>query len=220
MFGSAFTAVVFAALAPSALATIFTTSPVASTSWPAGQQATISWQDDGISPSLQSFGPSKVSIYVGNAIQQTLLQPITPSVDVSTTSSIVFTPDASIGPNGADYFIRFESLSLKDATNPQYPALAFSAKFALSGMSGTFNSTVQAEIAGSSTAPLATPSATAATSSVAKTSAVSSTSKASASATSTAKSASASSGASQQIASTGLAAIAGVAAAVFGFTLW
>lgn len=31
---------------------------------------------------------------------QTELQQIVPSVDVSTTSSISFTPDASVGPNG------------------------------------------------------------------------------------------------------------------------
>ncbi|TFK53051.1 hypothetical protein OE88DRAFT_1656856 [Heliocybe sulcata] len=218
MFGSAFTAVVFAALASSASATVFTTSPVASTSWAAGQQATVSWQDDGSKPSLQDFGASKVSIYVGNAQQQTMLQSIATNVDVSTTSSIVFTPDASIGPNGGDYFIRFESLNLKDATSPQYPALAFSAKFALSSMSGTFNSTVQAQIAGASTAPLAGPTGSVSSSAAKTSAAATSASKSStASASSTAKAASASSGASQQIASTGMVAVAGVAAL---YALW
>jgi hypothetical protein len=32
--------------------------------------------------------------------RQTLLQTITPSVDVSSTQAVVFTPDPSIGPNG------------------------------------------------------------------------------------------------------------------------
>ncbi|GJE86328.1 hypothetical protein PsYK624_024080 [Phanerochaete sordida] len=136
---------------PSALATISITQPIASTSWTAGQQQTIQWMDDGKTPSLQQFGASKVSIYAGNVNQQTELQQIVPSVDVSTTGSIAFTPDATIGPNGDVYFIRFESLGLKDATNPQFPAEAFSAKFTLTGMSGTFNSTVQQEVdAGSS----------------------------------------------------------------------
>jgi len=46
------------------------TSPVASSTFAAGKQATISWQDDGSAPSLKDFGPAKVSIYVGNAQQQ------------------------------------------------------------------------------------------------------------------------------------------------------
>jgi hypothetical protein len=143
------------ALAAQAMATVYTTSPVGSTTWTAGQQVQISWQDDGSAPSLEQFGDAKVSIYVGNAQQQTLLQSISESVNVATTNSIQFTPDASIGPNGAQYFIRFESLAFKDLNQPQFPALAFSSKFTLSGMSGQFNSSVQAQIDGQSTAPIA-----------------------------------------------------------------
>jgi len=143
-----------------AFATVFTTSPVASSTFTGGQEATISWQDDGSAPSLKDFGPARVSIYVGNAQQQTSLQTIVPSVDVSTTSSIKFTPDASIGPNSAQYFIRFESLSLKDAAAPQFPALAFSAKFTMAGMTGVFTADAQAQIDGQTTAPLGGQSAT------------------------------------------------------------
>ncbi|KAI0080399.1 hypothetical protein K474DRAFT_1672632 [Panus rudis PR-1116 ss-1] len=158
MFASAILAL--AALAHTASATVFITSPVASTNWAAGQQQTLSWQDDGASPSLKDFGPAKVSLAVGNAIQQTPVQVIAEGVDVSTTASIVFTPDANAGANGNMYFIRVESISLKDPKTPQYPALSFSAKFTMSGMTGTFNSTVQAQIDGASTAPIggATPS--------------------------------------------------------------
>ncbi|KAG6889945.1 hypothetical protein C0995_013472 [Termitomyces sp. Mi166 len=143
------------ALSASALGKVFITSPTASTTFVGGQQATISWQDDGMAPSLKDFGPAKVSIYAGNAQQQTSLQLIVPSVDVSTTQSIQFTPDPSIGPNGNQYFIRVESLSLKDSAAPQYPALAFSAKFTMSGMTGTFSQAVIDQINGQSTAPLA-----------------------------------------------------------------
>ncbi|KAF9467678.1 hypothetical protein BDZ94DRAFT_1248750 [Collybia nuda] len=149
------TSLVLLALASSAFATVFTTSPVASSVFSGGKQATISWQDDGKAPTLKDFGPAKVSIYVGNAQQQTLLQTIVPSVDVSTTQSIQFTPDATIGPNSAEYFIRFESISLKDANAPQFPALAFSAKFTMDSMTGTFSPAVLAQISGQSTAPLA-----------------------------------------------------------------
>ncbi|CAL1709683.1 unnamed protein product [Somion occarium] len=157
------TLVAFVALASSAQAVIYTTSPVASTSWVAGQEQTISWQDDNTSPNLEAFGPAKVTLGVGNAITQTQLQLIVDNVDVSTTKSIVFTPDPSVGENGdgAVYFIRFESLSLKDATQPQFPALGFSAKFALTGMTGTFNTTVKQQILGASTAPLGPTSASA-----------------------------------------------------------
>lgn len=146
---------VLLALSASAFATVYTTSPTASSTFTGGQQATISWQDDGKTPALKDFGPAKVSIYAGNAQQQTLLQTIIASVDVSTTQSIQFTPDSSIGPNSGEYFIRFESISLKDATAPQYPALAFSSKFTMSGMTGTFSQAVLGQIQGQSTAPLA-----------------------------------------------------------------
>ena len=53
------------------------TSPVASTTFTAGQQATISWQESGSGPTLKEFGVAKVSIYVGNAQQQVLLSNFT-----------------------------------------------------------------------------------------------------------------------------------------------
>jgi len=151
MFASSLVAL---ALSASALADIYVTSPVSTSNFVGGQPCTVSWQEDNTAPLLSAFGASTVAIYAGNSQQQTLLQTITPSVDVSTTQALVFTPDPSIGPDADEYFIRFQSLALMDATNSAYPALAFSAKFTMSGMSGTFNSTVQAQIDGQSTAPI------------------------------------------------------------------
>jgi hypothetical protein len=153
------------AVASAAFATVFVTAPIASTSYAAGKSAVVQWQESGSAPSLADFGPSMISIYVGNAQQQTRLQTLNSSTDVSKVSSINFTPDATIGPNGSEYFIRFESISLKDATQPQFPALAFSAKFALTGMTGVFSADVVAQIQGQSTAPLGPPSVAPATSS-------------------------------------------------------
>jgi cell division septation protein DedD len=150
-FTTAFIALSYSA---SAFATVYVTSPTASSTFVGGKNSTISWQDDGTSPSLAQFGAASVSIYAGNSQQQTLLQTITPSVNVGTVNAIIFVPDPTIGPNADQYFIRFQSLALKDATNPQYPALAFSAKFTMSGMTGTFSPTVQAQIDGQSTAPI------------------------------------------------------------------
>jgi hypothetical protein len=141
-------------LTASALCNVFVTEPVASTTWNGGSKQTVTWQDNGNTPTLASFGPAIISIYVGNAQQQTSLQTISPNTDVSKASSVDFTIDATIGPNANEYFIRFESLGLKDATNPQYPALAFSAKFTLASMTGNFNATVQSQINGQSTAPI------------------------------------------------------------------
>ncbi|KIK82631.1 hypothetical protein PAXRUDRAFT_153602 [Paxillus rubicundulus Ve08.2h10] len=151
MFGSV---LVSLALAASALANLYVTSPIATTTFTAGQQATISWQDNGQSPTLLQFGNATFAIYVGNAIQQTPLQTIVTNVNVSTTSSIVFTPDGTIGPNSSEYFVRVTSLTLMDPTQPQFPAEAFSAKFTMTGMTGTFNSSIQAQIDGQSTAPI------------------------------------------------------------------
>jgi len=150
------------AVLPSAFATIYTTSPIATTSWQAGQEQSIQWIEDPNkpTPALKDFGPTKISIYVGNSQQQTSLQLISPSTDVSTTSELKFTPDPSMGPNSGEYFIRFESLSFKDPTQPQYPALAFSAKFQLTGMTGTFSPDVQQQISAASSLPINSPSST------------------------------------------------------------
>jgi len=154
-----------AVLAAPAFASVFPTAPIESTSWAAGKEQTLTWQDDSNSPSAADFGPARVGIYAGNRDQQTLLQLITDSVDVATTKSIVFTPDASIGSNSKQYFIRFDSLALKAAGAPQYPAQAFTAKFELTGMTGTFNATVQSQIDGASTAPIGAPTSSTASSS-------------------------------------------------------
>jgi hypothetical protein len=146
-------AVVTLALASSAFAALFVTSPTDAIGFTAGQISNITWMDDGTEPSLSSFGLAKVSVYAGNSRDQTSLQSISDSVDVTNPLFLTFTPDASIGPNAQQYFIRFESLALKDATDPSIPALAFSHVFSLSGMTGTFNAAVQSEIDGQSTAP-------------------------------------------------------------------
>ena len=150
-----FAKVVFlSALVSSAFATVFITTPTAASTYTGGQTATITWEDNNVAPLLPAWGNASVGIWAGNANQQTLLQLVTASVNVSTTSSIQFTPNASIGPNGQEYFIRIQSLTLTDNTTNAYPEMAFSALFSMASMTGTFNSSVSAEIAGQSTAPI------------------------------------------------------------------
>jgi len=222
MLSSTFVAL---ALSASAFANVFVTNPTASTTFTGGKSATVSWQDDGKQPTLQAFGPAVVSIYAGNSQQQTLLQTISPSVDVSTTQSVVFTPDATIGPNGNEYFIRFQSISLKDATQTQYPALAFSAKFTMAGMTGTFNATVQSQIDGQSTAPIGGTAAPSSSSAAASTSVMSSSSKASSSGSASASAAKTAAGASstngaEKLAGATVLTVAGVAAVVLSSAFW
>ncbi|KAH9986280.1 hypothetical protein BJV77DRAFT_1071037 [Russula vinacea] len=200
-----------AALAPIAHATVFVTEPIASTSLPAGTASTINWQDDGTAPTLASFGPASIGLYAGSQQQQ--------------VNTINWTPDATSGPNYNSYFIKFVSLSLKDANQTQFNAEAFSAKFTLTGMTGTFNATVQAEISGSlapsSGAAAATPAATSAAThaAAAGTSApAGSTVKASASASTSSSSNSKNNGAGHMVVPRVLGAT-GVAAMVFVFFL-
>ncbi|KAF7376031.1 hypothetical protein MSAN_00017900 [Mycena sanguinolenta] len=105
------------ALASSAHAALFVTSPTQTIGFTGGQPANITWMDDSNSPPLSSFGQAKISIYTGNSIDQTELQSISNGTDVTNPLFITFTPDPSIGPDGTEYFIRFESLTAKDPTD-------------------------------------------------------------------------------------------------------
>ncbi|KAI0772957.1 hypothetical protein BD413DRAFT_543492 [Trametes elegans] len=188
MFSPVSAVLLLAAAASPAFGTLFITQPVASSKWSAGQQQTISWQDDGQAPSLAEFGDAVVSIYVGSEKSQTSLQTIVDNVNVASTSSIAFTPDASIGEDGAYYFIRIDSKNAKSPQNPAYPAQGFSAKFALTGMTGTFDATVKqqigAAVGSSGSSAAATTSATGTASSAAGSKAATSSSHAPSSSTS------------------------------------
>jgi len=147
--------VLLSALVSSAFATVFITNPTSSSTFNGGQNNTINWEDDGTSPSSAEWGNASVAIYTGNENEQTMLQMIAASVDVLTTTSIQFQVDPSIGSNGLFYFIRMQSLTLVDnSTSFHFNELAFSHLFTMADMTGTFNASVSAEIAGQSTAPI------------------------------------------------------------------
>jgi len=149
---------------PNALATVFVTSPTQSTTCHGGQTCQIAWQEDTAStpPTLQQWGTASIGIWVGSQQQQTQVQLIQDGVNVLTTGSITFTVDPTIGPNSNVYFIRFTSDTEHDPTNPTFFAESFSAKFTLDQMSGTFNSTEQAQISGATgtNAPSGVPTGT------------------------------------------------------------
>jgi len=204
--------VTFALCVSSALATIYITSPTADTTFDGGANATITYEDDGTVPTLSDWGFASVGIFVGSVTSQIQLQLIDGSLNVSDVSTLQFTVDPTIGPDSGDYFIRFQSLSYVNSTTG-YPAEAFSAKFNLDQMTGTFNSSVSAVIGGtaSSTGGAAPSASGPAPSSPAR---VTSAASAGASGSSTSHAASAtvsSSGATSLAVSTGVA-LAGVAA--------
>lgn len=114
---------------------------------------------------MASIGPCSVDLYTGGVDQQTLLQNLAASVDVSKASSVSATINPSVGQSGAYYFVRFTSLALKSAADPQYPYEAFSAKFAIAGMTGTWNATVLAQLASTGATTNASTSVAAAVSS-------------------------------------------------------
>ncbi|KAE9406517.1 hypothetical protein BT96DRAFT_220279 [Gymnopus androsaceus JB14] len=147
--------VLLSALVSSAFATVFITNPTSSSTFNGGQNNSINWEDDGTSPSTAEWGNASVAIYTGNENEQTMLQLIAASVNVSATTSIQFQVDPSIGSNGLFYFIRMQSLTLVDnSTSFHFNELAFSHLFTMADMTGTFNASVSAEIAGQSTAPI------------------------------------------------------------------
>ncbi|KAF8717232.1 Ser-Thr-rich glycosyl-phosphatidyl-inositol-anchored membrane family, partial [Rhizoctonia solani] len=145
-----------AALAPAVHAAVYITEPVASTVCEAGKPCTIKWQDDGKTPTLAEMGDVLVGVYAGGAQQQTMMQNLG-ATNAASASTIQFTPDPAMGEDSTAYFIKMVSVSRPDAANPSYKESAYSAKFALKGMTGKFSPAVQAQIAGTGAPSTETP---------------------------------------------------------------
>jgi len=152
-FSQAAAFVFSAVLVPQAMGALVMTEPVASTTCSGGSACSIVFKDDGTAPTLAQIGLCQVGLFAGSTTQQTLLQQINPSFDVSTATTLSFNVDATVGPDATGvYFIRFTSATAKEPGSPLLPYQSFSAKFSLTGMTGTFNATVSAEVAGASVA--------------------------------------------------------------------
>ncbi|KAG8684016.1 hypothetical protein FRC11_012731 [Ceratobasidium sp. 423] len=162
-----------AALAPAALAGPYFTAPVAGTTCTAGQPCVVTWQDDGKAPTLAQFGDCSVGVYAGSAQMQSLIQNLAVT-NAQTAGTVQFVPDASAGEDSSSYFIKMISLNTADPNNAQYKATAYSAMFTLKGMTGKFNSTVQAQIAGTAASSTAVVSGAATTPAAASSAAASS----------------------------------------------
>ncbi|BEJ12172.1 hypothetical protein CspHIS471_0206320 [Cutaneotrichosporon sp. HIS471] len=209
------------ALAAPALATIYTTNPVASTSVKGGEVLEIKWQDDGIAPVLDTIGICSVDLCIGSPTKQLCIQNLAESVDVSKASTVSTTIDPSIGANHDAYFIRY---SAENYTDKGMPYMQFSARFALTDMTGNFTADQQtyaddkSATTSGSVSLSANPSSSAASSSSSSSKPSSSAAPSSASATKPASSVTASpspaphSGVAGLIAPAGLAIAAAIAA--------
>jgi len=140
MFSSLLTVSFVAALVPQALAKLYITSPVATTTCQAGKSCGITWNDDGTQPTLSQIGPCDVGLYIGSQTTQIQLQDLG-RINVNAQAVSNFTPNAAVGGDSPLYFLRFTSLNLSEGL---YNYESFSAKFTLTGMTGTFNATEQA----------------------------------------------------------------------------
>jgi hypothetical protein len=138
---------VLAAVLPAAFAEMVITDPNNNLSCSGGKTCTIKWQEGPNQPPIAQSGTCEFSVYTGNPQQQTRLQTIAQNVNIVHDNALVFTVDPKIGPSANVYFIRAQC-SVPDPTTPSNPLLAFSGFFSLNDMTGTFNASVQAQVAG------------------------------------------------------------------------
>lgn len=164
-----------------ALANIYITNPVAASIIVAGANFTVTWQADPdlALPRATSFGMTNVGLYTGSINTQTRILSLGQVADpVGGTNRLSITIPATAGPNSAEYFIRFDSANSTLAA----PIQAFSARFTMQGMTGTFTPEAIAQnaalsAAGDSTAAPSTAVATTRAVAAATTAAVATTSR-------------------------------------------
>jgi hypothetical protein len=136
----AFTLALALAAVQPALSNPALTSPVASTSASGGKLLTVAWDDNGETPKTSAWKGINIFLATGDVNTQYKLQQLAANISTHKTSG-KYAIDANAGPNGGFYFIRMESVATQTSG---IPYMAFSSKFTLKNMSGTFNSTVQA----------------------------------------------------------------------------
>lgn len=61
--------------------------------------------DDGTTPTVAQIGVCSIDLYTGSATQQTFLQNLAASVDVSKASTVVATIDPTVGQSGTSMSI-------------------------------------------------------------------------------------------------------------------
>ncbi|KAK0527200.1 hypothetical protein OC835_005048 [Tilletia horrida] len=144
-----FLAAALLALTQLAHANIVVHSPVAATKAKGGDKLDVEWVDDGKNPTLKSYGAVNVYLCTGSSTVQYKLQTLKSDVKTSRTKGS-WKIDPNAGPNSDKYFLRFEGTNMLAGG---VPPMAFSARFTLSGMKGTWNATILNTNKGASDAP-------------------------------------------------------------------
>ncbi|KAK0569201.1 hypothetical protein OC861_001127 [Tilletia horrida] len=134
------------ALTQTALANLVVHSPVAATKAEGGKSLQVEWVDDGKAPTAKSYGAINVFLCTGSSTVQYKLQELKGNLSTKTKSGS-WKIDPSVGPNSDKYFLRFEGTNVSAAG---VPPMAFSARFSISGMKGTWNSTITSTNQGAS----------------------------------------------------------------------
>ncbi|CDS00647.1 uncharacterized protein SPSC_03110 [Sporisorium scitamineum] len=139
-------AVLALAAVDAAVSTIVVTKPVASTTGHGGKRLDIEWSDDGKAPTHRDWGRINIYLATGSRDVQFKLQTLDRNVSYNQGGGS-YKIDPTSGPSGGYYFIRFEGTN---TTTNAVPAMAFSARFSLDQMTGTFNSTIMSTLQGTS----------------------------------------------------------------------
>jgi len=118
-----------------AKASLFFVKPSSRSTCTGGSPCEVVWEDDGVSPLLNTVGVVTAGLYTGSLQLVQTLQP----VNVANTLSYQFTPIPGAGPNSNSYYIAFTSTQEK-VNGTSY--VGFSPFFTLKGMSGSFDNPV------------------------------------------------------------------------------
>ncbi|GAA5916971.1 hypothetical protein JCM8208_003227 [Rhodotorula glutinis] len=147
--------------ATTVLANPYIYKPVEASHYSAGDSFTISWRDNGEAPLSSAYGQTTVALYTGTSTVQTQLASLGTVADPSVETEVLITIDPTWGPDSDSYFIRIQSVEGVDEAGA--PLQAFSARFALSQMTGTWSGAASAALAGSPVAAVAASATSAAT---------------------------------------------------------
>ncbi|CAC9893304.1 unnamed protein product [Aureobasidium pullulans] len=131
-------------LAATAFADVEFTSPAAGVQIPGGTAMTITWTDDGTSPTIDQFSAYTLNLMAGGATSASVAVAATIKTNVAyvgTTGTITFTVPLTAGKTSTNgYFLQMVSVGVDGGQD-----IVYSKRFGLTGMTGTFSA---AQIAG------------------------------------------------------------------------
>ncbi|KAI4716033.1 hypothetical protein E4T48_07784 [Aureobasidium sp. EXF-10727] len=132
---------VLATLAATALADVKFSSPAAGQQIAGGVAFTITWADDGTTPTIDQFAGYTLNLLAGGntAATSQSLTTIKTGTYSGTTASLTFTVPIALGKTATNgYYLQMISTGVDGGTD-----IVYSSRFGLTGMTGTFSAAVQ-----------------------------------------------------------------------------